>query len=49
MQASAVMAVSAYELANLSGMIPRGNQTEPTPVQAVKVSDSLIVKGKGSN
>jgi len=48
MQASAVMAVSAYELANLSGMIPRGNQTEPTPVQAVKVSDSLIVKGKGS-
>jgi len=49
MQASAVMAVSAYELANLSGMIPRGNQTAPTPVQAVRVSDSLIVKGKGSN
>ena len=45
MQASAVMAVSAYELANLSGMIPRGSQTEPTPVQAVKVSDSLVVKG----
>jgi len=48
-QASAVMAVSAYELANLSGLIPRGDHAAPTPVQAVKVSDSLIVKGRGSN
>ena len=45
MQASAVMAVSAYELANLSGLIPRGDRAAPTPVQAVKVSDSLLVKG----
>jgi len=45
MQASAVMAVSAYALANLPGMIPRGEQSTPTPVQAVKVSDSLLVKG----
>jgi carboxypeptidase Q len=44
-QASAVMAVSAFELANLPGMIPRGDQSPPTPVQAVKVSDSLLVKG----
>jgi carboxypeptidase Q len=45
-QASAVMAVSAYELANLSALIPRGERTAPTPVEAVKVSDSLLVKGK---
>ncbi len=44
-QAAAVMAVSAYELANLPGLIPRGDRSAPTPVQAVKVSDSLIVKG----
>ncbi len=44
MQASAVMAVSAYELANLPGMIPRGERTTPAPVQAVKVSDSLVVR-----
>ncbi len=43
-QASAVMAVSAYELANLSGLIPRGDRSVPTQVQAVKVSDSLLVK-----
>ena len=49
MQASAVMAVSAFELANLPGMIPRGERTAPTPVQAVKVSDSLLVTGKGRN
>ena len=49
MQASAVMAVSAYELANLPGMIPQGERTTPAPVQAVKVSDSLIVKGRGSH
>jgi carboxypeptidase Q len=45
MQASAVMAVTAYELANLPGMIPRGDKSTPQPVQAVKVSDSLLVKG----
>ena len=45
-QASAVMAVSAYELANLSELIPRGARSTPTPVEAVKVSDSLLVKGK---
>lgn len=45
MQASALMAVSAYELANLPGMIPRGETSAPTPVQAVKVSDSLLVRG----
>jgi len=43
-QAAAVMAVSAYELANLPGMIPRGEKSTPQPVQAVKVSDSLLVK-----
>ncbi|HVH67885.1 MAG TPA: M28 family peptidase [Gemmatimonadales bacterium] len=40
-QAAAVMAVSAYELANLSGMIPRGERSVPPAVQAVKVSDSV--------
>lgn len=45
-QASAVMAVTAYELANLSALIPRGERTAPIPVEAVKVSDSLMVKGK---
>ena len=45
MQASAVMAVSAFELANLSGVIPRGERSAPTPVQAVKISDSLLVNG----
>src|SRR5207245_7904798 len=49
MQASAVMPVSAFELANLPGMIPRGERSTPTPVQAVKVSDSLLVTGKGRN
>lgn len=44
-QASAVMAVSAYALANLPGMIPRGERRPAQPVQAVKVSDSLVVKG----
>jgi Zn-dependent M28 family amino/carboxypeptidase len=44
-QAAAVMAVSAYELANLSGMIPRGERSVATPVQAVKVSDSLRAVG----
>ena len=44
MQASAVMAVSAYALANLPGMIPRGERRPAQPVQAVKISDSLMVK-----
>ena len=46
MQAAAVLAVSAYELANLPALIPRGERATPTPVEAVKVSDSLSVKGK---
>ena len=45
MQASAVMAVTAFELANLPGLIPRGPRSPVTPVEAVKVSDSLLVKG----
>src|ERR1043166_1643887 len=45
MQASAVLAVSAFELANLPRMIPRGERSTPTPLQAVKISDSLLVKG----
>ena len=44
MQASAVMAVSAFELANLPGMIPRGERSTPMPVEAAKVSDSLLVR-----
>src|SRR5438067_5368446 len=43
-QASAAMAVSAYELANLTGMITRGAKTKPSPVEAVRVSDSLAVR-----
>jgi carboxypeptidase Q len=46
MQAAAVMAVSAYELANLPGMIPRGATERPRPVEAVKISDSLVVKAR---
>jgi len=44
MQASAVIAVSAYELANLSGMIPRGPRQPPPSLQAQLPSDS--VRGK---
>ena len=44
MQASAAMAVSAYELANLPAMIPRGEKTQPSQVEAVRVSDSLAVR-----
>ena len=40
-EAAAVLAVSAYELANLAGLIPRGERSPPPPVQAVQVSDSL--------
>jgi len=43
------MAVSAFELANLPGMIPRGERSTPTPVQAVKISDSVVAKKRGSN
>lgn len=45
MQASAVMAVSAYALANLPDMLPRGERRPAQLVQAVKISDSLVVKG----
>jgi Zn-dependent M28 family amino/carboxypeptidase len=41
-QASTVMAVSALELANLSGMIPRGARQAVQPVLAAQVSDSLL-------
>jgi carboxypeptidase Q len=44
-QASTVMAVSAYELANLDAMIPRGEKRSVEPMTAAAVSDSL--KGKG--
>lgn len=44
MQASAVLAVSAFELANLGAMIPRGERSLPTPVRAVGVSDSLRMR-----
>lgn len=41
-QASTVMAVSAFELANLPGMIPRGQRTTPPVVAATKVSPELL-------
>ena len=41
-QASTVMAVSAFELANLPGMIPRGQKTPPPVVAATKVSPELL-------
>jgi carboxypeptidase Q len=41
-QASTVMAVSAFELANLTGMIPRGQRTTPPVVAATKVSPELL-------
>jgi len=41
-QASTVMAVSAFELANLTGMIPRGQRNTPPVVAATKVSPELI-------
>ena len=50
-QAVAVMAVSAYELANLPGLLPRGEKSTPTPVVAAKVTDSLLVSrraGRGA-
>jgi carboxypeptidase Q len=44
-QASTVMAVTAFELANLNGMIPRGEKRTVQPMAAVRISDSLAVKG----
>jgi len=41
-QASTVMAVSAFELANLTGMIPRGQRNTPPAVAATKVSPELL-------
>jgi hypothetical protein len=41
------MAVSAFELANLDGMIPRGMQRQVAPMTATKISDSLMVKRGG--
>src|SRR2546425_9518837 len=49
MQAAAVMAVSAYELANLPGMIPRGEKSSPQPVQAGGGRGSLLVGKKREN
>src|SRR3989441_8967704 len=46
-QASTVMAVSAYELANLPTMIPRGAKRTVQPLAATKISDSLTVKVRG--
>ncbi len=45
-QASTVMAVSALELANLDGMIPRGPKRPVQPVTATKITDSLMVRGR---
>ena len=42
MQASTVMAVSALELANLPGMIPRGATATPRLIEAAKVSPELL-------
>ncbi|MGE5143447.1 MAG: M28 family peptidase [Acidobacteriota bacterium] len=47
-QASTVMAVSAVELANLDGMIPRGTKRPVQPMTATKISDSLTVAKRGS-
>jgi hypothetical protein len=41
MQASAVMAVSAYELANLPGLLPRGTRQAVPSLQAQAPSDSV--------
>jgi carboxypeptidase Q len=45
-QASTVMAVTAFELANLSGMIPRGETRDVAPMTAARITDSLVVKGR---
>src|SRR5213596_1620376 len=47
MQASTVMAVSAWELANLPGMIPRGEKRLPVaPLTAARVSPELVGNGR---
>jgi carboxypeptidase Q len=46
-QASTVMAVSAVELANLDGMIPRGTKRAVQPMTATRISDSLTVAKRG--
>lgn len=46
-QASTVIAVSALELANLDGMIPRGTKRPVQPMTAAKISDSLTVTKSG--
>ena len=46
-QASTVIAVSALELANLDGMIPRGSKRPVQPMTATKISDSLTVAKRG--
>ena len=38
------MAVTALELANLNGTIPRGQKRTVQPMAATKISDSLVVK-----
>ncbi len=45
-QASTVMAITALELANLNGMIARGQKRPVTPMMATKISDSLMVQGR---
>jgi hypothetical protein len=45
-QASTVMAVSAFELANLDAMIARGPKRPVQPIMAARISDSLMVKGR---
>ena len=47
-QASTVMSVSALELANLDGMIPRGMKRPVQPMTATKISDSLTVRTRGT-
>jgi len=44
-QASTVMAISAFELANLTGMIPRGTRNTPPVVAATKVTPGLAPPG----
>ncbi len=47
MQASTVMAVSAWELANLPGVIPRGEKRLPVaPLTAARVSPELVGNGR---
>lgn len=41
-QAAAVMAVTAFELANLPELLPRGNRTEVTPPTVARPSPGLV-------